>query len=241
MRALLTKFWCACPSASLRVAVCSRIVFSIEYVPACYIRATTLSCSRSATEYCYQHYILQHALQPGKQLDVKEVHPTKVVADPEHDSWTHSSASKDLHHRSSRRTACYPPRPLSDLPDGRWCEGYALAHGDGVVDSTPPTPPEACTPPDPEWLTEMSNELHERRQVINLRNHEDGAGVHRQEHDVPVGQLPDEHNSITPWQRELECPPPRRVRRAACMAVRVRSRRLRWSVWCAYMHTICKP
>ena len=63
-----------------------------------------------------------------------------------------------------------------------------------VVDSTPLTPPEACTPTDPEWLTEMSNEVHERRQVIDrlARNHEDSAGIERQELNVPVGQ-PDEH------------------------------------------------
>ena len=76
-----------------------------------------------------------------------------------------------------------------------------------VVDNTPLTPPEACTPTDPEWLTEMSNEVHERRQVIDrlARNHEDSAGIERQELNVPVGQ-PGEHDSITSRQPERQKP-----------------------------------
>ena len=77
-----------------------------------------------------------------------------------------------------------------------------------VVDSTPLTPPEACMPTDPEWLTEMSNEVHERRQVIDRLawNHENSAGIERQEPNVPAGQPPDEHNSITSRQPERQEP-----------------------------------
>ena len=97
-----------------------------------------------------------------------------------------------------------PARTCPKMASGVRVERQRMAME--VVDSTPSTPPEA-TSPDPERLTNMSNELDERRQVINqlARHDEDGAGIERQEPNVPVGP-PDEHESITPRQQERQEP-----------------------------------
>ena len=70
-----------------------------------------------------------------------------------------------------------------------------------VVESTPPTPPEA-TPLDPEWLKEMFNELDEG---LN----DGGAGSEPQEPQEPhlpvspQGSLDPEQDSMAPRQRAL--------------------------------------
>ena len=95
--------------------------------------------------------------------------------------------------------------PETVAPGVRVARQRVVAHPvQGVVESTPPTPPEA-TPLDPEWLKEMFNELDEG---LN----DGGAGSEPQEPQEPQephlpvspqGSLDPEQDSMAPRQRAL--------------------------------------